>query len=629
MILTGSGVDEEEGALLNTLDSSHLGLYSSFFAAQPLRLAAVHHPRMKMKEEIPEGPTSDRSSEESGNGLHVVQTGSKEEGLHQVTSQGVKLEPEERQLQCWEAQLQEFLKKVESPPSGSENTEPPSEAEMSLVPSDVCQSQKETARLQPAFREGDPTGVQGSCQKVKEEVLRDETISTEVLRRRFRTFCYQEAGGPRAACSRLQGLCHSWLKPERRTKGQILELVILEQFLSILPLEIQSWVREGQPETCGHAVALAEEFLLRHGKAEREKRQVLGRFVELSVSFSEEEQTSLDPGQKHPCREIEQERNRDASFLGGEMLTSEQDKELQRVPSEKLKHEKEEEGCGNGDEPERQVGNVVQKRTVISFGDPSGNFCKMSLPQKLPNGTIRHTCPVCGKGFSRKSHLNRHQIIHTGERPYTCAACGKTFNRKTNLIAHEIIHTAEKSYKCTECGKSFRQHSSLLGHQKFHTGERLYKCSACGKSFSQRADVIRHRLANEHGDREPQGVPVCPVCGKSFATQATLKRHQRIHTGEKPYKCSDCGKSFNQKSSLLTHKAIHTEEKPHKCSDCGKSFRQASSLMVHQRMHTGEKPYQCPICRENFSQRAHVSRHIMRKHTREKSKLCVSQISDS
>uniref|UniRef100_A0A8C6XKR3 SCAN box domain-containing protein n=1 Tax=Naja naja TaxID=35670 RepID=A0A8C6XKR3_NAJNA len=47
------------------------------------------------------------------------------------------------------------------------------------------------------------------------------------------------------AYSRLQALCHQWLKVEHHSKEQILEL----------------WVRGNSPETCIQAVSLAEDFL--------------------------------------------------------------------------------------------------------------------------------------------------------------------------------------------------------------------------------------------------------------------------------------------------------------------------------------------------------------------------------
>lgn len=103
------------------------------------------------------------------------------------------------------------------------------------------------------------TEVVGNCEERRE----DPGISLEGQRQCFRRFRYQAAEGPRKACSCLWGLCRQWLKPERCTKEQILELVVLEQFLSILPMEIQSWVREKSPETCVQAVALAELFLLK------------------------------------------------------------------------------------------------------------------------------------------------------------------------------------------------------------------------------------------------------------------------------------------------------------------------------------------------------------------------------
>uniref|UniRef100_A0A8D2LC62 SCAN box domain-containing protein n=1 Tax=Varanus komodoensis TaxID=61221 RepID=A0A8D2LC62_VARKO len=110
--------------------------------------------------------------------------------------------------------------------------------------------------------------------KVKAAILRGDAMSREKQRQHFRHFCYQEAEGPRGVYSRLQELCSQWLKVERHSKEQILETLILEQFLSILPQEMQSWVRGNGPETCSHAVALAESFLQQQQANEKQKQQV-------------------------------------------------------------------------------------------------------------------------------------------------------------------------------------------------------------------------------------------------------------------------------------------------------------------------------------------------------------------
>ncbi|XP_072393907.1 uncharacterized protein [Diabrotica undecimpunctata] len=45
-------------------------------------------------------------------------------------------------------------------------------------------------------------------------------------------------------------------------------------------------------------------------------------------------------------------------------------------------------------------------------------------------------CDLCTSSFKRASHLNRHQLVHTGERPFACEHCDKAFSRHDKLKNH-------------------------------------------------------------------------------------------------------------------------------------------------------------------------------------------------
>ncbi|EPY78615.1 hypothetical protein CB1_001033025 [Camelus ferus] len=122
-----------------------------------------------------------------------------------------------------------------------------------------------------------------------------------------------------------------------------------------------------------------------------------------------------------------------------------------------------------------------------------------------------------------------------------------------------------RKFSCHLCDRSFTEKWALNNHMKLHTGEKPFKCT-------------------------------WPTCHYSFLTASAMKDHYRTHTGEKSFLCDLCGFAGGTRHALTKHRRQHTGEKPFKCDECNFASTTQSHLTRHKRVHTGEKPYRCPWC---------------------------------
>ncbi|KAM7422912.1 hypothetical protein PAMA_010783 [Pampus argenteus] len=137
------------------------------------------------------------------------------------------------------------------------------------------------------------------------------------------------------------------------------------------------------------------------------------------------------------------------------------------------------------------------------------------------------------------------------------------------------------------------QHSSPEGAD---AGRSQQACPFCHRMYQCGASLRDHI---KYCQEKEGGHMVCPLCGYTATHRAQMERHLALHN------------QVQDKNAISLDQGMETRK--FKCLQCGKAFKYKHHLKEHLRIHSGEKPYECSNCKKRFSHSGSYSSHLSSK----------------
>ena len=102
------------------------------------------------------------------------------------------------------------------------------------------------------------------------------------------------------------------------------------------------------------------------------------------------------------------------------------------------------------------------------------NYSKEDYDEEKYKSSEEFKCKLCKLTFKYKKNLGAHvKSQHTASGTFQCDECEASFRSKRNLVAHKKYkhEPVTRDFSCPFCGKSFSKRWILKRHEKLHDAE--------------------------------------------------------------------------------------------------------------------------------------------------------------
>ncbi|KAM9316082.1 uncharacterized protein PAF06_007041 [Gastrophryne carolinensis] len=131
-----------------------------------------------------------------------------------------------------------------------------------------CWPKEQWAGLLAPFLSGEPQKAYFDLEtrdamdygKLKKEILTRLGVTVSVRAQRVHTWVYSMDKPPRSQMHDLIHLTKKWLQPEVLTGPQMVERVVMDQYLRSLPVTLRKWVSHGDPKDADQMVEMVERY---------------------------------------------------------------------------------------------------------------------------------------------------------------------------------------------------------------------------------------------------------------------------------------------------------------------------------------------------------------------------------